>query len=286
MNERRSPTGLQTFHELPLVVFASLASAGCGLAAAHLLLSVWVGIPWVPPGPILLLSAVLTGAGVLASLAHLGRPLRSPRALARVGRSRLSNEVAICSLALVGLFLSLLLPQDHAWNAPAAYWGMGLSMLTLLALGRVYALPGQMTWGGSAIAQPLTLGTALGLSMLYDLLPLLLQPAAERALILALLADALVLALRWRALSRAAEDGAAAYPLLLRRRGILMLSRLGIGFLIPLAGVLMYRPVWIVTSLACALILDRVLFYGLAVRNSTEAGVSRLEMAIRAADSL
>jgi hypothetical protein len=184
----------------------------------------------------------------------------------------------------VSLIVSLFLPLGHLWKPLSAYTGMGLSVATLLALGRVYALPGQMTWRGAAVFQPLTLGTALGISMLYDLLPLVFQPTAEWVLCLILVADALILGFRWRAFSVAAGAGEVVHPRVMARRGWWTMVRLAIGLLIPLAGVLAYRPVWVIASLSSAVVLDRALFYGLAVKNSTEAGFSRLELAIRTAD--
>ena len=153
MNRRESETS-QGFHELPLVLFTAVTTAGAGMGAASLALNLAGWTPSVPPMAVRIWVLLLLGFGLVVSTGHLGRPLRGPRALARTGRSRLSNEVFVIGMALAGCMGSVLLSPDH----PALRWAwMGAALacwLVLLALGRVYRLPGQITWGGSAYLHP------------------------------------------------------------------------------------------------------------------------------------
>lgn len=128
---------------LSVIAFTSLSGAGFGLLA-------WLGLSLLallPPSDAapgllavqlwsLLLGAVLAVAGLLSSLAHLGRPERAWRALSQWRTSWLSREgvLAIVTLLLaLGLGLLLVVPgKTHP-----ALSGTGGLALALLALATV-----------------------------------------------------------------------------------------------------------------------------------------------------
>ena len=57
--------------------------------------------------------AGLLAVGLLASVGHLGRPLRGYLALARVGSSPLSTEVSIVAVVVIAALLGVFLPAQH-----------------------------------------------------------------------------------------------------------------------------------------------------------------------------
>ncbi len=93
---------------------------------------------------------LLMGLGFIASMLHLGSPLRAMNALNRLGASPLSNEIAAGSLffALGGIYwlLAVLdyLPRalDKLWLALTALSGL----VFLYAMGRVYMIDTVPTW--------------------------------------------------------------------------------------------------------------------------------------------
>jgi len=136
-HEVREGTG---FHEPPLVLFTALATAGAGVGAAHLCLAFLGWAPWVPPAGLMTLIGVLLAVGLLFSVGHLGRPLRSPLALFRVGRSPLSNEVLVLGVTLASSLVAVLLPAGHPLVAPLSVTVLVTSLLTL---------PVDVGWAGS-----------------------------------------------------------------------------------------------------------------------------------------
>jgi DMSO reductase anchor subunit len=145
------------FHEWPLAVFTTLAIIGAGLLTAPLVAAL-VGSS-ASAASVLVPGTALVAAGLAVSLAHLGQPQRSPLALARAGRSRLSNEVVLASITLAaGAFASVL-----PFLSPVTTLLASLAAIAfLVSLGLVYALPGQLAWRGAAVASPLTLGLGVG----------------------------------------------------------------------------------------------------------------------------
>ena len=142
----------QTFHDWPLVVFTTLAILGAGLLTSPLF-AARVGPS--AAAPLLLPGVALLAAGLVVSLAHLGQPQRAALALARVGRSRLSNEILLAGATLAGGVLAIVFPD---LSAITAFFAGAF----LVALGLVYNLPGQLAWRGSLVASPLVLGAGFG----------------------------------------------------------------------------------------------------------------------------
>ena len=149
--------------ELPLICFTVCAPAAVGTSA----FSLGLGSGVLPAA----FTVVLVTAGMLASIAHLARPLRALRSLAHLGSSWLSREilaVALFWLAAV-LWLAAALAAQGAFAAVlgsaaaapggAAVWQIAaracnavavvLGVLLLWVIARAYRVHGQPAWDGS-----------------------------------------------------------------------------------------------------------------------------------------
>jgi len=278
-HEVREGTG---FHEPPLVLFTALATAGAGVGAAHLCLAFLGWAPWVPPAGLMTLIGVLLAVGLLFSVGHLGRPLRSPLALFRVGRSPLSNEVLVLGVTLASSLVAVLLPAGHPLVAPLSVTVLVTSLLTLLALGLVYRLPGQLTWAGPVLIHPLVLGIAFGLTVLLGDLPTGTRARGELLILVFLLVDGLLVWERTRRIGGALRRGLPAQPSVMGQRGAAFTFRILLGILLPAFALLWGRWELAGLCLFLNLFLDRFLFYGFVVRDDTESEVMRVEAALRA----
>lgn len=129
---------------LSIVFFTTLSGAGYGL---WVLIAIAVAIGAAPADRFTIVVALLTGLvltsiGLLASVAHLGKPLRAWRALSQWRSSWLSREGV---LALVCVPLCLLL----AWRVESVHSGLRirvgfavfalLAAATVLCTARIYA---------------------------------------------------------------------------------------------------------------------------------------------------
>ncbi len=145
----------------PLVGFTTLSPLAIGGLAGLLAVR---GTPanGVDGGAMAMLGVALLA--LVASAAHLGRPLRAYRSVARFSTSWLSREVV-----LFGAFVLLL--AAYTLPVPAAGWGERRSLigilavllggLSLFATGEVYRLPSRPTWNHRRTVASLVLG-ALG----------------------------------------------------------------------------------------------------------------------------
>jgi len=264
------------FHELPLVLFTALAIAGAGVGTAHLGLFLLGWVSLVPALWVMALVGVLLALGLLLSVGHLGRPLRSALALIRVGRSPLSNEVLVLGVALVTSLGSVALPLGHSLVTPLTATAVVSSALTLVALGLVYRLPGQPAWAGPVLAQPFILGIAFGLTVLQGTLPPGTRARAEILILVVLLVDGLLVWERTRRIAGVLDRGIPAHPRIHGQKGAAVVLRILMGILLPAAALLGGRWELAGISLFLSLFLDRTLFYGLAVRFDTEAEVGRV----------
>lgn len=141
--------------EIPLICFTLFAPAAAGAAAFSLPLGGGVALAAVV--------ALMVTAGMLASVAHLARPLRAPRSLAHWKSSWLSREIIAVSAfwALAVLWLAAELAADakvfpqlagllggfpiaFALNALAAVAGVAL----IPVIARAYRVHGQPAWNG------------------------------------------------------------------------------------------------------------------------------------------
>lgn len=93
---------------------------------------------------------LLMGIGFLASVMHLGSPLRAFNSLNRVGASALSNEIASGALFfVVGGFWWLLAVLEKMPAALGKVWlaiALLLGLLFVLAMTRVYQIDTVPTW--------------------------------------------------------------------------------------------------------------------------------------------
>ncbi|HSK10159.1 MAG TPA: DmsC/YnfH family molybdoenzyme membrane anchor subunit [Vicinamibacterales bacterium] len=261
-------------HEWPLVVFTSLAIVGSALLVSALMsLATGGAIPDVEP--LVWRGVLLLGAGLVVSLAHLGRPWRAPIAIRRLGSSRLSAEVALAGVALGLAVAALALPSPHVALALAAIAAAGL----LVSLGLVYSLPGQCAWQGAVVWTPLSIGLALAatFSAAFPLAPAAWRPAAAALLC----ADLVLLTLRMRRLAALPAGCRPAYPPLFEERGTLLNLRLALADALPLLLLLGGRPEAAAVILAVGVLVDRVQFYALAAQQTTEGEVARADEIIR-----
>src|SRR5690606_810411 len=203
--------GRKTMHPaLSVIFFTTLSGAGYGLLA-------WLGLslfmlhtradlmPMLQPLYLwgLLAGLALSAAGLLSSLAHLGRPARAWRALSQWRTSWLSREgvlallVPLPALAVMGL---LLFAEPGAGRAIAlGVLGLvlaALSLLTVACTAMIYAsLPPIPAWRHPLVVPVYLLFALLtGLALLFWLMALLLPfaPAGPGSLLtLAVLGAAL-----------------------------------------------------------------------------------------------
>jgi DMSO reductase anchor subunit len=260
------------YREWPLVVFTTLAIMGAGLLATPL--AVWlVTGTTAPAAGAVRWGALLLGAGLAVSTAHLGRPFRAPLASVGIGRSRLSAEVVVAAVALILGIVTALLPDgsDLLGFATAA-----AALAFLVALGLVYALPGQQTWRGAPVWMPLTesLGFSLvALSAMWSGRPVPIGVAAVGILA----ADAALLTVRRMSLTVTRTTLAPKYPSVFARRDPILVSRLALVDVLPPCFLLAGLPAVAAGLLGLGILLDRVAFYGFASQHTTEAEVLQVE---------
>lgn len=278
---------VERFHEAPLVAFTSLAIAGGGLAAGRLPLSI-LGIAGWTPGRMEAGSvALLVGVALAVSLLHVGRRGRMLQALRRTGRSALSTEVAFAGLTASAAFAFFALPitgrstglASLLWSV-AAFSGFGM----LIAIAWVYTLPGQLSWGIAATPSPVVLGLVFGILARMKPEAQNVHSTAAIVTIAALLAvEGLLYALRWRLLEHKHNWGAPAYTGFFEARRTVLFARLLLASVLPPFAVLFGAYGAAQGVLALGIPIDRFAFYALALRQTTEAEVARIESVIKTA---
>lgn len=148
--------------EVPLICFTVFAPAAAGASLFALLL----GGGWALAAVVVL----MVTAGMLASIAHLARPLRAPRSLAHLGSSWLSREILVVSAfwALAVLWLVCELGGAGAFGGAAGAAARGFHVaavvfgaVLLWVIARAYRVHGQPAWDGSDTFWELVAG-ALG----------------------------------------------------------------------------------------------------------------------------
>jgi DMSO reductase anchor subunit len=266
-----------SFHELPLVLFTALATAGGGLGSAHLAVALLGWSEWTPTYFVRVLLVALMAIGLLFSVGHLGRPFRGPLALLRLGRSHLSNEVLVVGGTMVVGLTAAVLPDDHTLLLPFAVSTLVGSFLTLLALGQVYRLKGQLTWRGPVFLHPLILGLGFGLTVGLEFLQDGAVARGELLVLVILAMDALLIWERSRRISASLLRGMPTRPRFMAQRGVTLSFRILFGVLLPAVALIQGFGEVAIASLSVNLFLDRFLFYGLAVRDSTESEILRVD---------
>lgn len=143
--------------EAPLICFTVFAPAAAGAS----LFALPLGGGWALAAVVVL----LVTAGMLASIAHLARPLRAPRSLAHLGSSWLSREILVVSafwaLAVLWLVCEL---GGFPWSTAARGFHVAtivVGAVLLWVIARAYRVHGQPAWDGSDTFWELVAG-ALG----------------------------------------------------------------------------------------------------------------------------
>lgn len=148
--------------EVPLICFTTLSPAAVGAS----LFALPIGGGWALAAVVVL----MVTAGMLASIAHLARPLRAPRSLAHLGGSWLSREILVVSAfwALAVLWLVCELGGAGAFGGAAGAAARGfhiaavvVGVVLLWVIARAYRVHGQPAWDGSDTFWELVAG-ALG----------------------------------------------------------------------------------------------------------------------------
>lgn len=141
------------WHEWPLVLFTVLGQ--CVVGATLISGLVWLELADQREARQRLVRSMffiwlLMGIGFLASVMHLGSPLRAFNSLNRVGASALSNEIANGALFFaVGGFWWLLAVLEKMPAALGKIWlviTLLLGLLFVLAMTRVYQIDTVPTW--------------------------------------------------------------------------------------------------------------------------------------------
>lgn len=121
-----------------IIIFTTLSGTGFGLM-------IWLGLGFGPSGVeagfvACALALALSGAGLLASLWHLGNPQRAWRALSQWRSSWLSREGVLALAALTAFGLYALLWVAGAGRLPwLGFIAAGLSAATVYATSMIYA---------------------------------------------------------------------------------------------------------------------------------------------------
>lgn len=131
--------------EVPLICFTTLSPAAVGAS----LFALPIGGGWALAAVVVL----MVTAGMLASIAHLARPLRAPRSLAHLGSSWLSREILVVSafwaLAVLWLVCEL---GGFPWSTAARGFHVAaivVGVVLLWVIARAYRVHGQPAWDGS-----------------------------------------------------------------------------------------------------------------------------------------
>lgn len=143
--------------EVPLICFTVFAPAAAGASL--------FALPLVGGRALAAIVVLMVTTGMLASIAHLARPLRAPRSLAHLGSSWLSREILVVSAfwALAALWLICEL-GGFPWTTTARGFHVAaivVGAVLLWVIARAYRVHGQPAWDGSDTFWELVAG-ALG----------------------------------------------------------------------------------------------------------------------------
>ena len=143
--------------EVPLICFTVFAPAAAGASL--------FALPLGGGRALAAIVVLMVTTGMLASVAHLARPLRAPRSLAHLGSSWLSREILVVSAfwALAALWLVCEL-GGFPWSTAARGFHVAaivVGAVLLWVIARAYRVHGQPAWDGSDTFWELVAG-ALG----------------------------------------------------------------------------------------------------------------------------
>jgi DMSO reductase anchor subunit len=201
-----------------VILFTTLSGTGCGLLALlglHALTTPWA-MRAQTALPALACGLLLVTAGLLSSLAHLGRPLRTWRAFSQWRSSWLSRE-GIASLAMFvpALWLGWILWRGAPLMGVAGLLLFAAAIFATVCTAMIYAsLPPIAAWRDKAVVPNYLAFSLLGGSLWFAAIAVLAgRPMARMPLgfTLALAIVAAVLKLGyWQRIDRLALPGADA----------------------------------------------------------------------------
>lgn len=271
------------WHEWPLVLFTVLGQ--CVVGATLISGLVWLELADQREARQRLVRSMffiwlLMGIGFLASVMHLGSPLRAFNSLNRVGASALSNEIASGALFFaVGGFWWLLAVLEKMPAALGKIWPvitLLLGLLFVLAMTRVYQIDTVPTWytgyTTSAFFLTILLSGPLFAALLLQMAKVDVNGWFIAGLIMAaLVISAAVIVMQSAGLSTihsSVQQAASLLPNYGRLQALrLILLALGLGcWLCPLIRRQPPRAVGLLAGLVLVLIAEcigRGLFYGL-----------------------
>lgn len=154
----RCATQPEEHSELPLIVFTLCAAASVGFVLVDLAVSAGELLAGTTHAaspanlPHLCLSGcslLLVTAGMIASVAHLAKPLRSPRALSNLASSWLSREILIVAAywACIALWMLAQL-RSATLGSAASLICLAAGVFLLAAAAKAYAIAAQPAWNG------------------------------------------------------------------------------------------------------------------------------------------
>lgn len=265
--------------DFSLVIFTVLTQAGAGAAVTLWLMEtlgekIDIEVGRLATGSIF----VVTIAGLLASLLHLGHPLAAPRALTHLGSSWLSREVALFSLFLVLLALYFTQWQEGKTGTRKRIAGLTalVAVTAVIASGMIYVLPARPAWNNLATVLFFLLTSAL-LGPLFTGLIFTIKShhLSNLGIPLAVVMGVGVISFLLYISSLLTGNGAAYLTGLNMINSIAFWARLALGWLVPLGliGTRLWRKEQISGKTIAALfllvlageILGRELFYSSVV---------------------
>ncbi len=164
------------WNEWPLIIFTVLAQSAVGAFIIS------VAVLFLLPGNAsaklrlersLLPIWVLIGLGFLASMAHLGMPMRGANALIRFGQASLSNEIAFgTSFLACGGLAWLMAVVDKATAIRKGLYALAcvLGVIFLWNMTRFYLMPTVPTWNTPLTPLAFITTAVLGGTMLANVL--------------------------------------------------------------------------------------------------------------------
>ncbi|WP_109077927.1 dimethyl sulfoxide reductase anchor subunit family protein [Aggregatibacter kilianii] len=164
-------------HELPLVFFTVLAQSAVGawLVFTFVLLSEKSAKSRAYVHKVMFVLLACLGLGFVASIMHLGSPMRAFNSLNRVGESMMSNEIATGAIffALAGFYWLIAMTGKmpaalgNLWRILTALVGV----VFMYAMNQVYHIASVPTWNTPLTSWSFYLTVALGgLALSYALL--------------------------------------------------------------------------------------------------------------------
>lgn len=271
------------WHEWPLVLFTVLGQCVAGALIV-------TGLGWMAAkddtanqrriARCMFFLWLLMGIGFLASMMHLGSPLRAMNALNRIGASPLSNEIALGSLFFaVGGLWWLVTVLGKMPVTVGKIWlviSMVLGVIFVWATSRVYQIDTVPTWHGGFTTASFFLTMLLGGPLLAALLLRLARTSFNGATfaslsVAALLATVAVIVLQALSLG-AIHSSVAQASALVPDYGALQILRMvllaaGLScWICPLVMRKQPRAVSLMAGVALVVVaelLGRSLFYGL-----------------------